>query len=223
MPHLLVTGAAGHLGSAVVCHFLDRGWTVDGSLHRELPPGRLPVSDRLRLTMADLSGEQHAEDWVRDAVDTRGALQAAVLTAGGFAAGGLEETGSADLLRMYRLNLETAYHVARPVFSAFRKQGSGRLFLIGARAGMDMKQAGHALAYGLSKSLLFRLAEWFRAAAGPLPVYTHVLVPGIIDTPDNRAAMPGADHSSWTSPAEMAACIGRICEDSAPGEEVILF
>lgn len=223
MPHLLVTGAAGHLGSAIVRHFLDTGWTVDGSLHRPLSPGRLPDSDRLRLTLADLSDETDAEDWVRDVLDARGTLQAAVLTTGGFAGGGLEDTGSADLLQMYRLNLETTYHVARPVFAAFKKQGYGRLFLTGARAGMDMKLAGQSLAYGLSKSLLFRLAEWFRAGAGPLPIYTHVLVPGIIDTPDNRAAMPGADFSAWTSPAEMAARIGRICGDSAPGEELLLF
>jgi NAD(P)-dependent dehydrogenase (short-subunit alcohol dehydrogenase family) len=84
------------------------------------------------------------------------------------------------------------------------KQNSGRLFLIGSRQGLDASRGKESIAYTLSKSLIFRLAEIMNAEAKGKNVITAVIVPGTIDTPPNRKSMPEADFSSWVKPSQIA-------------------
>ena len=87
------------------------------------------------------------------------------------------------------------------------KQGSGRIFLVGSRPGSDMRYSKGMVAYGLAKSLNFRLAELMNDEAKGSNVVTSVLVPSTIDTPQNRKSMPDADFSTWVKPEEIAAII----------------
>ena len=73
--------------------------------------------------------------------------------------GNIGETKSGDILKQYRLNFDTTYNVVRPVFVKMLEQGRGRIFMIGSRPGLDAKSSKGMIAYGLSKSLIFRLAE----------------------------------------------------------------
>ena len=109
--------------------------------------------------------------------------------------------------KQYRLNFETAYNVARPVFVQMMKQGAGRIFLVGSRPGLDMSNANGMVAYGLGKSLIFRLAELMNAEAKGTNVVTSVIVPSTIDTPQNRQSMPDADFTKWVTPESIAAII----------------
>lgn len=127
--------------------------------------------------------------------------------------GSIADTSSADLLKQYRLNVETAYHVARPVFVQMMKQGSGRIFLIGSRPGSDMRFSKGMTAYGMAKSLIFRLAELMNEEARGTDVVTIVVVPSTIDTPQNRKAMPDADFSAWVKPETIAEV---ICYHASP-------
>jgi NAD(P)-dependent dehydrogenase (short-subunit alcohol dehydrogenase family) len=104
--------------------------------------------------------------------------------------GGIRETGSADILAQYELNFETAYHVARPVFLNMMEKGKGRIFLVGSRPGLDMRNSKGMVAYGLSKSLVFRLAELMNEEAKGTDVVVSVIAPSTIDTPQNRKSMP---------------------------------
>lgn len=118
--------------------------------------------------------------------------------------GDIAKTKTSDIVKQYQLNFETAYHIARPVFLHMMKQGSGRIFLIGSRQGLDILKGKGALAYSLSKSLLFRLAEVLNAEAKGKNVVVSVIVPSIIDTPQNRESMPDEDYSAWVSPSQIA-------------------
>jgi NAD(P)-dependent dehydrogenase (short-subunit alcohol dehydrogenase family) len=139
----------------------------------------------------------------------------AVLTAGGYAGGTLQESSLADVSKQYRLNFETAYNVARPVFELMLQQDYGRIFMIGSKAGLDGHEAKGKIAYGLSKSLIFRLAEIMNAEAGHRNVVSTVVVPSTIDTPQNRASMPDADPSRWVKATEIADIIGFYASDAA--------
>jgi NAD(P)-dependent dehydrogenase (short-subunit alcohol dehydrogenase family) len=197
----IVTGASGNLGRAVVQKFLSEGYAVEGtgSLLMDAP--------HFHSLSVDLVNEEAAGDWVQSVIAKHKTIEVAVLTVGGFAMADIAGTTTAMIGQQYRLNFETAYNVARPVFEQLMKQGSGHIFLIGSKAGMEATNSKGMIAYGLSKSLLFRLAELMNAEATGTDVKTVVIVPTTINTPQNRAAMPDADFSKWQTPELIATTI----------------
>ena len=129
--------------------------------------------------------------------------------------GSLEKTSSAEIMDQYKLNFETAYHVARPCFTQMMKQQSGRIFLIGSKPGLSSAFSKGMIAYGLVKSLIFRLAELMNDEAKGKNVVTNVIVPSTIDTPENRHSMPDADFGKWVKPEDIASVIFYYCADQA--------
>jgi len=194
----IVTGASGNLGQAVVQKFLSEGYAVEGtgSLLMDAP--------HFHSVTVDLVNEEAAAEWVQAVIAKHKTIDVAVLTVGGFAMADIAGTTTAMIGQQYQLNFETAYNVARPVFVQMIKQGTGTIFLIGSKAGMEAANSKGMIAYGLSKSLLFRLAELMKEEAAGTAVNTIVIVPSTIDTPQNRAAMPAADFSKWQTPEAIA-------------------
>ncbi len=209
MKNAIVTGAAGNLGQAVVKKFLHEGYKVVGTVHRET--SAVENHALYRQVVIDLGDEDKVNLFVKSMTEELGTLDAAVLTVGGFAMGTLENTSSVDLVKQYKLNFETAYHIARPVFLKMMEQGSGRIFFIGSRPGLEVKSGKSMVAYSLAKSLLFRLAELMNEEAGKSDVVVSVVVPSTIDTPDNRNSMPRADFNKWVTPEAIADVIHFYC------------
>lgn len=207
----VVTGASGALGRAVVEAFLKAGYFVEGVVHK-LPETKKD-KDSCNLTALDLLDTRAATKFVEQVIHNHQSIDVAVFTAGGFAGGSLKDTGTKELEQQFRLNFETAYHIARPVFLHMKQQKKGTLFFIGSKPGLDITLGTSALAYGLSKSLLFRLAEELNAEAKGTGVRAAVIVPNIIDTPANRKDMPDADFSKWASPKTIADIMLFYCSD----------
>jgi NAD(P)-dependent dehydrogenase (short-subunit alcohol dehydrogenase family) len=202
-PTIVVTGAAGNLGKAVVQKFATEAYNVYALVHSI---SHIDAWKNLSVTQlpTDLLNEQNCETSIQAIIAETQNIDVAVLTAGGFAMGTVAETDLNKMQQQIALNFETAYNIARPVFLQMLKQKKGHLFLTGSRAGLNTQHAKGVTAYGLSKSLLFRLAEIMQAEANGTQVQIHVIVPNIIDTPQNRAAMPNADFSKWTLPETIA-------------------
>src|SRR5258706_7703257 len=95
------------------------------------------------------------------------------------------------------------------------KQSNGRIFIIGSRPGLDAKSGKGMVAYGLAKSLIFRLAELMNDEAKGHNVVTSVVVPSTIDTPQNRKSMPDAKFDNWVKPEAIADVIYWYCTDEA--------
>jgi NAD(P)-dependent dehydrogenase (short-subunit alcohol dehydrogenase family) len=129
--------------------------------------------------------------------------------------GKVAETKTSDIMKQYKLNFETAYNSARPAFMQMMKQNSGQIFIIGSKPGLDAKNGKGMVAYGLAKSLIFRLAELMNDEAKGHNVVTSVVVPSTIDTPQNRKAMPDADFDKWVKPEAIADVIYFHCSDAA--------
>ncbi len=91
------------------------------------------------------------------------------------------------------------------------QQGYGRIFLIGSRPGLDAKNGKGMVAYGLAKSLIFRLAELMNEEAKGHNVVTSVIVPSTIDTPQNRKSMPDANFDNWVKAEDIADVIAFYC------------
>jgi len=215
MKTALVTGASGNLGQEVIRKFIAEGYNVVGTIIPNDPVSIEISNDRFEKVVADLMSEDDSHKLVSSVISRYGQVDAAILTVGGFAMGSISETKTSDILKQYKLNFETAYNVARPVFIQMLKQNNGRIFLIGSRPGLEAKSGKGMIAYGLAKSLIFRLAELMNEEGKHHNVVTSVIVPSTIDTPQNRKSMPDADFSNWVRAEEIANTIFYYCSDES--------
>lgn len=200
----IVTGAAGNLGQAIVKKFLSVGSQVIGTITPRDAVQHLNDQQQYEQVTVDLMSEQAAQEFVDEIMSKHGKIDTAILTVGGFAMGKIADTSTAAIFKQYQLNFETAYNIARPVFVQMMKKGKGSIFLVGSRPGLAATMGDGMVAYGLTKSLIFRLAEIMNEEAKGTNVVVSVIVPSTIDTPQNRQSMPKADFESWVKPEEIA-------------------
>ncbi len=214
---VVITGAAGNLGRAAVAKFVNEGWDVITIVS----PGKAaqgPVGPGITTFEADLVDETEVSEVLNIRMKETGKVDAALLLAGGYASGTIQSTDEATIRKMMEVNFETAYNVARPLFTKMIAQPEGaRIVLVGARPALSPSDGKKSIAYALSKSLLFRLAEFLNAEGSTHNVITSVIVPSTIDTPQNRAAMPKADFSKWVSPEQLAGILFFIASDQSAG------
>ena len=216
---VLVSGAGGNLGQAVVREFLAQSQKVAGLVRKKEQavenPGYLIVE-------ANLLNENESAEAVSAAILEFGKIDTAVLTAGGFAMGTIASTTVSELEKYYKLNFETAYNLAKPLLQHMKENGKGKIFFIGSGVGLDTSKGSKSVAYTLSKSLLFQLVNIINAEMGETGIQAHVVIPGTIDTPQNRAAMPKADFSKWTEPKEIARVICRFSQAENSIENTVI-
>ena len=223
MQTVIITGANGNLGSAVTNAFLEKGYRVIATVINESMHAGMPAHPNLQVATVDLNNEQATSDFLSAAIETHQKIDAALLLVGGFAMGDVYATTMADIQKQIALNFETAYHVARPLFRHMLEQGQGRLVFIGARPALEASQGKNLLAYGLSKSLLFKLAEYLNAEAKGKDVSATVVVPSTLDTPLNRKSMPDTDPAIWVKPSALAAILEfMVSDNAAPLRETVL-
>jgi len=219
----IVTGASGNLGQAVIRKFIDNGYFVIGT---SIPNDPMPINfpaDKFEKVVVDLMDEDDAQKFVGSVIAKHGNINVAVLTVGGFAMGKIVDTKTSDIAKQYKLNFETAYNAARPIFVHMLNQNNGRIFIIGSKPGLDARNSKGMVAYGLAKSLIFRLAELMNDEAKGKNVVTSVIVPSTIDTPQNRSSMPDAHFDNWVKAEAIADVIywHSTSESSVVREPVI--
>lgn len=217
MKTVLITGAGGNLGVAAVDRFLESGFHVIAFVS----PGKVPAEKKANVDYmeVDLLQEGPVGMLINQLSTTYPSIDAAVFTVGGFEGGDISVTDEAAMKRMYALNFETAFNVARPVFRHMQSQpGGGHIIFIGARPALDAQSGKNLMAYGLSKSLLFKLAEYFNVASEK--VKSHVMVFNALDTPQNRTSMPKADMSNWVRPEKVAGAMVELVQGEVVGDVV---
>ena len=213
--NVIITGASGNLGRAAVERFVKDGYFVIAII---LPgsPSDLDKNDNVATYPVDLSDEKSVNDFIETVAKRHGPVDVALLLVGGFAAGGLSTTDGAQIRKMIALNFETAYYCARPIFLQMTKQsGGGRIVLVGSKPALEPKTGKNVLAYSLSKSMLFTLAEILNAEGQEKNIVTSVIVPSTIDTKENRLQMPKADVSLWVKPEEIAQVLAFVTSANA--------
>ncbi|MEO6949478.1 MAG: SDR family NAD(P)-dependent oxidoreductase [Ginsengibacter sp.] len=215
MKTAIVTGANGNLGSATVKKLIKEGYFVAGTVLQDDKSAPVFPKESFEKIAVNLDDENDSRKFVNGVIAKQKNIDVAVLTVGGFASGSIADTSTSDIEKQFRLNFITAYNVIRPVFSQMMKQGHGRIFIIGSKAGLTSKDGKGVVAYGLAKSLLFRLAELMNAEAKGKNVVTSVIVPSTIDTPQNRESMPDSDFEKWVKAESIADIIYWYCTDEA--------
>lgn len=209
--NVIITGATGNLGKVVTQKFLQAGYRVLATASPRSPIST--TAENLTYYQVDLTNEGESKSFVEKVIATHGQIHAALFLAGGFTPGKLEKTSGDAVNKMFALNFKTALYVAQPVLEHMKQRQQGCMVFIGAKPVLNANEAKNAVAYSLSKSLIFKLAEILNAEGNQHNLTANVIVPGTIDTPDNRSAMPKADFTKWISPDAMADVMLRICAD----------
>ncbi|MGH7188998.1 MAG: SDR family NAD(P)-dependent oxidoreductase, partial [Acetobacteraceae bacterium] len=191
---VIATGAAGNLGSAV-CELLMR----QGSRVVAVAPAvsKLAQAPALFAEARDLADPAQAAAVAAASIETFGQIDGLVHTVGGFAMAGVAEADPELFERMWRINLVTTATMIRAVWPAMKKQG-GSIVAIGAQPAL---RAGAGMAaYAASKAAVLRLIEAASEEGKPHRIRANAVLPGTMDTPQNRAAMPDADPGKWVTP-----------------------
>ncbi len=222
MPVAVVTGAGGNLGRVVVTHLLTHNWTVVATVSpgKQWPDQPHP---RLHVQAIDLTNSAEVSNWLPQVFEQFKQVHAGLMLAGGFAPGHLHQADGSALRLMLERNALTAWNVAQPLAMHMLRNRSGRLIFIGARPALRVTEGTFALPYAFSKSLLLRYSEALNFLGKENQVSSYVLIPHIIDTPDNRKAMPHADFNSWVKPEKLANIILALAGASEPEKESVIM
>jgi NAD(P)-dependent dehydrogenase (short-subunit alcohol dehydrogenase family) len=218
---IVITGAAGALGTAVSRHLVSRG-------HRVAGVGLRRHEERLRKLEEEMGtafvGIPLAEDstaaWnaALGAVESRlGPVSGAALIAGGWQGGRPfhEERDEGSWRSMLDENLESAQRALRALLPRLVAQRSGSVVVIGSRNVERPWSGAGAAAYTVAKSAVVALARAIAAEVLDTGVRVNAVLPSTIDTAQNRAAMPDADASRWVAPGSLAAVIEFLLSDAA--------
>jgi NAD(P)-dependent dehydrogenase (short-subunit alcohol dehydrogenase family) len=197
--HVVITGGVGGLGPTVVQAFVDAGARCHLPVREETG---LPARPGVEVvTNVDLTDEQSVSGFFGRLPP----IYASIHLAGGFRAGPITETTRADLEQQIAINLVTAFLCCREAVKSLQKAGGGRIVNVGSRA--SEVPSGGSTGYTAAKAAV---AGFTRALAEEVKndgILVNAVLPSIIDTPANRAAMPKADHARWPKPAEVARTI----------------
>ena len=216
---VMVTGAAGNLGQAVARAFQVVGATlvlVDRAAARlpRLFPELAGTDAHHLATSVDMTDAGAVEAAVQEAIRRFGRIDVLAHTVGGYRAGApLHETPLETWDFMLDLNARTVFIASRAVIPHMLEQGDGRIISVAARAAL--KGAARMSAYAASKSAVVRLTETMANELKRKGVNANCVLPGTIDTPQNRESMPDADHSRWVKPEEIADVILFLASDAA--------
>ena len=213
---VVVTGAFGNLGMAVARSFRDQGAVV-ALLDRSQPPSRVGaefpaphcVAGGVDLTRPDSAGT--AMETVRT---TLGAIDVLVNIAGGFRWQTLEQGDVEVWDTMFAVNLKSAVVSTKAALPQLLESRAGRIVNVGAGAAARPAGAGMG-AYTASKAGVHKLTESLAEELKDRGITVNAVLPGIIDTPQNRADMPQADFSRWVRPEAIAAVIAFLASEQA--------
>lgn len=213
---VIVTGAAGNLGSAVADAFAERNANlVLVALHEAALRERFGGEDEHRaLVAADLREQRGADAVVQKALERFRRVDVLCSVAGGFRMGEpVHATSDATWDYLFALNAGSVFHMARAVVPPMLAQGGGRIVNVAAAAG----QRGAALmgAYTASKAVVIRLTEAMAAELRERNINVNCVLPTTLDTPENRAAMPDADPTRWVDPRDLARIIVFLASPAA--------
>lgn len=212
---VLVTGAAGNLGRAVAAAFFRRGANLVLAARTRSQLETAYARDERRLFVcADLLDFAQVEAATRAAIDRYGRIDVLCNIAGAFRMGPpVHETPDELWQAMLDLNARSVINTVRAIVPAMIAAGAGKIVNVGAATALGGK--ANMGAYCAAKSAVIRLTESMAAELRSKGINVNCVLPGIIDTPENRAAMPGTDASLWVAPEALAEAIVFLASEAA--------
>ena len=213
--HVVVTGGTGALGTAVVHALVEQGATVHVPCRESIDELDHPLA---ALDAVQLVGPVDLSDEVAVSAFYGGlpSLWASIHCAGGFQMTPLTETSASDFMRMHTINAVTCFLSCREATRKIRTGAvGGRIVNVGAMPAVH--PVGGMVAYSASKAAVVNLTQSLATELASEGILVNAIIPSVMDTPANRAAMPDADHATWPSVEDIAL---QIIELASPRNRV---
>ena len=204
--HVVVTGGTGALGCAVVGRLVEAGARVHVPVYAEEELEGFPYRNHDAVQLhegLDLCVEADASRLFSATTS----LYASIHLAGGFAMGPLASTSLDTWDHLIRMNATTCFLSCREAVKAMAGR-EGRIVNVAARP--VLVPTGQMAAYAASKAAVAALTLSLAEELSESSIWVNAIVPSIIDTPANRAAMPDADHSAWATPEQIAETVAFL-------------
>lgn len=205
--HIVVTGATGALGTAVLDALLQAGATCHAPVRSAHSIERSPHRGNARVSfeaIGDLADEATVTQYYGGLKN----LWASIHIAGAFASAPLAQSDKALLMEQLEANLVSAYVCSRAAAMTLRRLGSGgRIVNVAARQALEPRLGAGSVAYTIAKAGVGALTIALGAELAKENILVNAVAPSIMDTPGNREAMPKADFSTWPKVEEVAATI----------------
>jgi NAD(P)-dependent dehydrogenase (short-subunit alcohol dehydrogenase family) len=210
---VLVTGAAGALGSAIAEAFDAAGATVcAGDIVEEGSDDVSVDLSRVHYYQGDFTDEAIVEETVETVVEDHGRLDALCNIAGTWRGGTpIDETDVDTFEFLFDLNLKTMFLASKHAIPHLRET-EGAIVSVSARSSLEGGEGDGP--YRASKAGVRLLTETI-AEENIGTVRANAVMPSVIDTPMNREMMPDADHSKWVDPAQIADVVMFLCSEEA--------
>jgi NAD(P)-dependent dehydrogenase (short-subunit alcohol dehydrogenase family) len=203
--HVVVTGGAGALGTALVEGLIEAGAICHVPCFDEAEAQRFRLRERPQVKLI-VAGNLADEKNVAALYDGIVPLWASIQLAGGFAAGPLRDTTAATVQQQIDMNLVSCLLCCRAAVNAMAERG-GRIVNVAARAALEWRSGAGMAAYTASKAAVAALTAALAEEVAKDGILVNAVAPSIMDTPANRKAMPKADYDLWPKVEEVAATI----------------
>jgi len=216
---VLVAGGTGGLGHAVSLAFLNAGARVIATYRKPAEFDALKKAAGANVASlegqtVDVTDESAVSQLIGGIVARHTRLDAMVNTVGGYAGGvSLWELDTKTFDQMLALNLRSGYALSRAAVRVMLKQKSGAIVNVASKAAVD--HAAGAAAYAASKAAAVAMIDSLAADLKGTGVRANSILPSIIDTEENRKAMPNANFAKWPKPEDIARVILFLCSDDA--------
>jgi NAD(P)-dependent dehydrogenase (short-subunit alcohol dehydrogenase family) len=206
--HVIVTGGAGALGTAVVARLIEAGAVCHVPCLNEAEAARFRLRDNKQVTVTvtgSLTEEAAIEKLYRGATP----LWASIHTVGGFAASALRDTDLATIRQQLDMNLISCILCCRAAVRSMADAG-GRIVNVAARPALEPRTGAGMTAYTAGKAGVAALTAALAEEVAKAGILVNAVAPSIMDTPANRQAMPKADHALWPKVEEVAGTIAFL-------------
>ena len=215
---VVVTGASGNLGRAVAQAFAPHGAHLAlldrDAANCEALAADLSGQTSTQVFEVDLIDPASTDRAIANVVDAYGRIDVLANIAGGFKMGPLiQDTPDKDWDFMLNLNARSVFHTCRRTIPVMLENGGGRIVNVSARAAQQGK--GRMGPYCASKAAVITLTETLAAENKFDNINVNCILPGTIDTPQNRADMPDADFDNWVPPTALADVVVFLASDAA--------
>jgi NAD(P)-dependent dehydrogenase (short-subunit alcohol dehydrogenase family) len=213
--NIILTGGTGALGSVIITEFIKSGANVITNFRSarnfEDLKKQVVKSEKLHGIQGDLTNEEGVHSFFKKASQRFKRLDIFLHIMGGFWMGEeIADTSLSNWNRMMSLNLTSAFLCTREAFKIMKVQCSGKIFTVGAKTAEEFPpQMG---AYTVSKAGVMALTRVLANEGKAYNILVNSIIPGIIDTEDNRKAMPKADFSEWVTPEQIARMLINLCK-----------
>ena len=212
---VILTGATGNIGPTVLRAFLEQGAHVAAPVRDEAKGAALRESlgdlagasedPRVVVRAADPGDRAAMDGFVEQVLRAWGRLDVVANLIGGYASSDAASGDIAAYRAYWDQKVASIVTATTACLGPMRARGYGRVVSVASTAALKGEKG--AAGYAMANAALLRWTESLAEEVKRDGITANCVLPRIIDTPENRAAMPKVDPSRWATAAEVAAVV----------------